>query len=145
MYIYLPIGLVVGMLIGVFIVLVWATFSPEGTTEIEQASGVADVFVTMLCLLPLSIVGLVLPAAGFFALYWRRQKGSLARKRVSSLFGKAERGINTADEKLNDVQPRIVDGTIKARSAAESTMDAIYNASTKAVNKIDSFLTKKDD
>ena len=145
LFVYLPIGLITGFLIFMFGLLVWATLFADGSTEQGQASGVADVFITMLCLLPMTLLCLVLPGAGGYALYWRRNKGSVARKHVSNLAGKAERGINTADQKLNETQPRIVDGTIKARQTIDRIIDTIYDMATKFVALLDSKINPPND
>ncbi len=145
LYVYLPIGLVTGFLIFMFGMLVWATLFADGSTEQGQASGVADVFVTLLCLFPMTLLCLALPGAGGYALYWRRTKGSVARKHVSNLAGKAERGINTADEKLNEVQPRVVDGTIKARQTIDRIIDTIYELVTNLVAAIDRKINPPND
>ena len=127
LYVYLPLTLGIILVVTLFGLLTWAALFNDGAIEQGQASGVADTFVTLLCLFPMTLIFLLLPAAGGYALYWRRNKGSVIRKHVSNLAGKAESGLDTADEKLREQQPRIVDGTIKARQKVDGTLDSIAN------------------
>ena len=137
---YIPVfllALFAGVLLGL---LGWATLGQGGEVEIGQASGVADFFITLVCLLPLVIVGAILPIAGIGALYWRYTKGSVVRKPLTNLIRRGESGLATAETKLNEQQPRIVDGTIKVRQRIDQIIDLIYSSVTNALAWIDSKL-----
>lgn len=137
LYVYLPLTIGIILVVTLFGLITWAALFNDGVLEQGQASGVADTFVTLLCLLPMTLIFLLLPAAGGYALYWRRNKGSVVRKHVANLAGKAESGLDTADEKLREQQPRIVDGTIKVRQKVDGTLDKIATTVLNLTQSID--------
>lgn len=136
--VYIPVllfALFAGILLGL---LGWTALSQSNSIEVGQASGVADVTLTLFVLLPLTIVGAVLPLAGIGALYWRYTKGSLLRKPLIAVARKGEAGLATAETKLNQQQPRIVDGTIKIRQRIDQIINLIYSSISSAFTWIDS-------
>ena len=143
LYLYLPLALATGILLGFFILLIWSALFSHDSIAQNQASGISDIFITLFCLFPLVLVGLIFPAAGGYALYWRRQKGSLVRKHVTKLAGKAEGGLDSAEHKIREQQPRIVDGTIKARQKFDGLLDTIYQTATKLVASLDKWIAEK--
>ena len=147
LYIYLPLTMLVVFLITMVVLLGWVSLS-EGGANIsgrEQASGVADFMVITLCLVPMSLLCLVFPGAGGYLLYLRRKKGSFVRERVAGLMHKAEGGLESADAKLADVQPKVVDGTIKVRQQIDRILDTIYDTFANLSQTIDRQLRRDQD
>ncbi len=129
---YLPV-LLVALFFGILLGLItWAALFQGSDVEMGQASGVADAFITLTCLLPLAIVGIIFPVAGIGALVWRYQKGSVIRKPLTNLAHKGEAALGKAESKLNEQEPRIIDGTIKTRQRIDGILEKINRSVTNA-------------
>lgn len=108
-------------------VLAWFALSSEaGSPNRDQASGVADVFITMVCLAPLALIGAGLAGGGVFFLYWRRKRGSLVREKVQGGLRKVDGRLSSADSRARVEQARVVENTVRYRNRFEQLLDQLY-------------------
>jgi hypothetical protein len=143
---YVP--LIVGSLLAVVLwgVLGWFALVGEvGSADRAQASGVADVFITLVCLGPLALFGAAFAAGGVFLLYWRRQKGSLLRKRIQGLLRNVDGRMNSADARANLEQARVVDYVSRYRNRVETLLDRIYYRTAQIAKWINEQLARNRD
>lgn len=131
--IYLPITL--ATVLGLLLLggLAWTALFTDGglPTQIDRASGIADIFLTLVCLIPLTLICAILPLGGLGFLYWRQQNGSILRERTQSLFHKVDEGLTQADTKLNETTPKIAQPIIQARARLAGgfvLLDKLINA-----------------
>ena len=77
LFVYLPIAVGVLILIGVIGFISWLTFGPQAETAVPAMSSMADL-ILILIMLPLTLIGLLGPAALIGIIYWiikqRQQK-----------------------------------------------------------------------
>ena len=114
--VYLPIALVTLLVIVLMIGLIVATLVSDGAADRAMGSGFADLVLTSVVLIPMSLLCAVFPAAGGFLLYKRREKGSIVRKPLTNVLRKVDGGIVSAESKYKQIEPKIVEPTIKFRS-----------------------------
>ena len=119
--IYAPVLLVTVIALLLLGVLAWAAlFAGESVPpQIDRASGIADTFLILVCLIPLTLMCAILPLGGLGFLYWRQQNGSIVRERTQTLLRKVDGGISTANDKVNETSPKVANVVIQARSNIE--------------------------
>lgn len=143
---YLP--LIVGTLlaVGFFGVLAWFALAGEaGSAERAQSSGIADVFITMICLAPLAVFGAAFAGGGLFLLYWRRQKGSLLRERMQGVMRGVDGRLNSADDRARVEQARVIEHTVKYRTKFEAFLDKLSYQAAHLANRIHEQLARNRD
>ncbi|MGB1253336.1 MAG: hypothetical protein ACPG8W_22175 [Candidatus Promineifilaceae bacterium] len=118
---YLPVILVSVIAVVLLGVLAWTALftGGEAASQVDRASGIADVFLMLICLMPLTLVGAIVPLGGLGFLYWRQQNGSILRERTQTLLHKVDDGVATANEKVNEASPKIARPIIATRSRLE--------------------------
>lgn len=114
----LPLTLTVLIAVLAFGALTWATLFAGDPTQRSTGRGIADLYLTVSCLLPLTLVCAIFPLGGVGLLYWRRQRGSLVRAPLQRLAGRADGGLATVGARAHDLQPKVAAPFIRARSWA---------------------------
>ncbi len=143
---YVPLIVGVVLAVGLLGVLTWFALTGEpASADRAQASGIADVFITMLCLVPMALIGVAMAGGGIFFLYWRRQNGSLVRERLQSLMRNVDGRLNSADTRATAEQTRIVNNTVKYRSKFDALLDKLYYQAAQIAKWINEKLARNRD
>ena len=125
--IYLPLIVATLLALAALGVLGWFALAGEpASMERMRASGIADFFLALVCLAPLSLIGAAFAGGGLFFLYWRRKKGSLLRERIQRILRKSDQRLDAADTRARVEQARVVQNTIRYRNQFEAFIDKLY-------------------
>jgi hypothetical protein len=95
--------------------LTWRTlFAGDGAGR-ATASGLADFWITLTCLLPLALIGAAVAAGSAGFLWWRRGRGSLIREPLRNALQKTGQGVTVAGEKIVSAEAHAVAPLIRVR------------------------------
>ncbi len=143
---YVPLVLGTLLAVGLLGALGWFALTGEAASaERAQASGIADLFVTMICLAPMALMGAGFAGGGIFLLYWRRQKGSLLRERLQNTLRHVDERLNSADARAHVEQTRVVSNTRKYRSQFEALLNKLYYQAAQIAKWINEKLARNRD
>lgn len=123
--VYLPLIVVVLLALAAWLLLGWVTLFAAAAGPTGQASGLADSFLVLTCLLPYSLVCAALPAGGIYLLYRRRQSGSWLRGRVTHGLRTVDGYLARGDTLANSGEAQVRSYVGSARSRINQILDSI--------------------
>lgn len=129
---YLPLLVAGLLLVGVMVALGAAALWQGQEGARQTSSGISDLLLIVTCLLPLSLVGFVLAAGTGYALYWRKQRGSLVRSPLLRLFQRGDQLLDQSADKAENAQNKVAGMMIqlKGRLAYIATLLKQLQATT---------------
>lgn len=114
--VYLPLLAAVLLLGTLFVLLTISAFSPAPEAARRQASGLADFWLIMTVLCPLSLICGIFPGLGVGMLVWRRRRGSMLNDRVAGGMHRLSSLLDILQTYLEKAQLRIAAAIIAVRS-----------------------------
>jgi MFS superfamily sulfate permease-like transporter len=115
LYLYIPVVVVAGIMLGLLLTLAWATLFGGGEFQREYSSGIADIYIMLTCLLPLTLICAIFPLGGVFLLYTRRKRGSFVSERLQRLLRRVDSLLVTAADKADQIEPKVAQPIIRSR------------------------------
>ena len=144
LYLYTP--LIVAALLGLIALggLAWATLFANGSVERQYSSGIADFFMLVTCLLPVTVFFAILPLGMVFLLYQRYKRGSLARKYVVKGANFVETGIHSAESHADNFQQQVAEKTVATRGRIAYYWSIVTQFQQQIKDSAESFLNNKE-
>jgi hypothetical protein len=117
LYIYTPIIVVVVLTLGILALLTWQSLVPDSAEKMLFLSGLADlILIGWMC--PMTLILSLGPISGIYFLYRRNQRGSYVREPLQRLVWRTDSLLDTSQDKIKQVQPRIAEPFITAHGWA---------------------------